>query len=115
MAGDWWKWCAGSAGGLAAGAVLTALWMDAQAWRAETERRLEGLEVAGAQPAAAAGEGARIIAEAKERMRAVAAAPLGAAAGGCEATGTPAGVARVTSPGGAGVSAEEWLAREEAS
>ena len=110
---DWWKWCVGSAGGLAAGVILTGLWMDAQAWRAETERRLDGLEAAGARAPAVEGEGARIIAAARERMRAASAAVAGGAdPGSCEPSGTSAGGARRTSPGGTGMSAEQWLARE---
>ena len=114
MAKDWWKWCLALAGGLAAGVVVTAVWMDARAWRAETERRLDGLEIAGTVAPELEGEAARIIAQAKERLLEVA-GPGGAGPRGCEGTGASAGVARTTDPGGVGVSAEEWLARQEAS
>ena len=114
MAKDWWKWCLAVGGGVCAGVMATALWMDARAWRAQTEGRLDALEVSGAPATGREGEAAGLIAAAQARMLEV--AQSGAAGPrGCEGAGASPGAPLATGAGGVGLSAEEWLARQEAS
>lgn len=95
------------AAGVVAGMVVTALWMDARAWRGAIERRMEALESSALAVAGTPGQG---LVEASRLLAASAGrepAPLGCA--GASPAPSAAGSAST-----GGMSAEEWLAREDA-
>ena len=113
MAAERVKWWGGLAGGVAAGVVVTALWMDARAWRGDMERRIDALENEAA--AGASAPVAALLEAAKANALGVAKGGAGAAqALGC----TGAAPAQASNaPGGrraGAMSAEEWLAAEDA-
>lgn len=101
------KWWGAIAAGVVAGMVVMALWKDAQAWRGAIERRMEALESSALAVAATPGQA---LADASKVL--AASAGREPAPKGCVGASPAPSAAGSASTGG--MSAEEWLAREDA-
>lgn len=103
------KWWGGLIGGVAAGVVVTAIWMEARAWRGEMERRVEVLEVGGGTASAVSAE--RVAEAAAQRILATGAAVSGSSAAGQGCEGQVTAKVPVEGAPGVGMSGAEWLSR----